>query len=72
MMLGVVVAEQTGLINALLRGGVTRVPAKYMTFTVALVGICGGVAGDAAYVVLITYGSGSGASSSMGSSTMGT
>ncbi len=53
MMLGVVVAEQTGLINALLRGGVTRVPAKYMTFTVALVGICGSVASDAAYVVLI-------------------
>lgn len=53
MMLGVVVAEQSGLINALLRGGVTRVPAKYMTFTVALVGICGSIASDAAYVVLI-------------------
>src|SRR5699024_6592076 len=51
MMLGVVVAEQTGLINALLRGGVTRVPAKYMTFTVALVGICGSFVSDAAYVV---------------------
>ncbi|MDS1271877.1 AbgT family transporter [Lipingzhangella sp. LS1_29] len=53
MMLGVVVAEQTGLLNALLRGSVVRVPAKYMTFTVALVGICGSVASDAAYVVLI-------------------
>ncbi|GAB3735147.1 AbgT family transporter [Nocardiopsis nanhaiensis] len=53
MMLGVVVAEQTGLINALLRGSVTRVPAKYMTFTVAIMGILGSIASDAAYVVLI-------------------
>lgn len=53
IMLGVVVAEQTGLINAILRGSITRVPAKYMTFVVALVGICGSIASDAAYVILI-------------------
>ncbi len=53
MMLGVVVAEQTGLINAVLRSSITRVPAKYMTFVVALVGICGSIASDAAYVILI-------------------
>lgn len=53
MMLGVVVAEQTGLINALLRGSIVRVPAKYMTFVVALVGIVGSIASDAAYVILI-------------------
>lgn len=53
MMLGVVVAEQTGLINAILRGSITRVPAKYMTFVVAIVGICGSIASDAAYVFLI-------------------
>lgn len=53
MIMGVVVSEQTGLLNALLRGSVTRVPAKWMTFVVALAGICGSVASDAAYVVLI-------------------
>ncbi len=53
IMLGVVVAEQTGLINAILRGSITRVPAKYMTFVVALLGICGSIASDAAYVILI-------------------
>ncbi|WP_317493806.1 AbgT family transporter [Haloechinothrix sp. LS1_15] len=53
MMLGVVVAEQSGLLSAMLRGSVTRVPAKWLTFVVALTGICGSVASDAAYVVLV-------------------
>ncbi|MCC5697226.1 AbgT family transporter, partial [Klebsiella pneumoniae] len=35
---------------------VTRVPAKYLTFVVALTGISGSVASDAAYVVLIPLG----------------
>src|SRR5690606_1174178 len=56
VMLGVSVAEQSGLLNAMLRGSVTRVPAKYLTFVVALTGISGSVASDAAYVVLIPLG----------------
>lgn len=56
VMLGVSVAEQSGLLNAMLRGSVTRVPAKYLTFVVALAGISGSVASDAAYVVLIPLG----------------
>ncbi|MDA3629248.1 AbgT family transporter [Saccharopolyspora sp. WRP15-2] len=56
VMLGVSVAEQSGMLNAMLRGSVTRVPAKYLTFVVALVGISGSVASDAAYVVLIPLG----------------
>ncbi|MGW1682231.1 AbgT family transporter [Saccharopolyspora sp. NPDC002376] len=56
VMLGVSVAEQSGMLNAMLRGSVTRVPAKYLTFVVALAGISGSVASDAAYVVLIPLG----------------
>ncbi|WP_432757771.1 AbgT family transporter [Saccharopolyspora erythraea] len=56
VMLGVSVAERSGLLNAMLRGSVTRVPARYLTFVVALVGITGSVASDAAYVVLIPLG----------------
>lgn len=56
VMLGVSVAEQSGLLSAMLRGSVTRVPAKYLTFVVALAGISGSVASDAAYVVLIPLG----------------
>ncbi|MEV0086942.1 AbgT family transporter [Saccharopolyspora sp. NPDC050642] len=56
VMLGVSVAEHSGLLSAMLRGSVTRVPAKYLTFVVALVGISGSVASDAAYVVLIPLG----------------
>lgn len=56
VMLGVAVAEKAGLLHALLRGSVTRVPAKWLTFALALAGITGSVASDAAYVVLIPLG----------------
>ncbi|WP_047870205.1 AbgT family transporter [Nocardiopsis sp. RV163] len=56
VMLGVSVAERSGLLNAMLRGSVTRVPARWLTFAVALTGITGSVASDAAYVVLIPLG----------------
>ncbi len=56
VMLGVSVAEHSGLLGAMLRGSVTRVPPKYLTFAVALAGITGSVASDAAYVVLIPLG----------------
>ncbi|MFC4560655.1 AbgT family transporter [Nocardiopsis mangrovi] len=56
VMLGVAVAERSGMLNALLRGSVTRVPGKLLTFSLALAGVCGSVASDAAYVVLIPLG----------------
>ncbi|MGI5121917.1 AbgT family transporter [Marinactinospora thermotolerans] len=56
VMLGVSVAERSGLLNAMLRGSVTRVPARWLTFVLALAGITGSVASDAAYVVLIPLG----------------
>ncbi|WP_433873742.1 AbgT family transporter [Saccharopolyspora sp. CA-218241] len=56
VMLGVSVAERSGLLGALLRGSVSRVPPKYLTFALALTGISGSVASDAAYVVLIPLG----------------
>ncbi|MFC7330911.1 AbgT family transporter [Marinactinospora rubrisoli] len=56
VMLGVSVAERAGLLNAMLRGSVTRVPRSWLTFTLALTGITGSVASDAAYVVLIPLG----------------
>ena len=56
VMLGVSVAEHSGLLHAMLRGSVIRVPAKYLTFAVAVVGVSGSVASDAAYVVLLPLG----------------
>ena len=56
VMLGVSVAEAAGLLSAMLRGGVTRVPARWLTFALALTGITGSVASDAAFVVLIPLG----------------
>ncbi|GAA1087851.1 AbgT family transporter [Nocardiopsis metallicus] len=53
VMIGVSVAEQSGLITAALRGSVTRVPKKWLTFAVVLTGISASVASDAAYVVYI-------------------
>lgn len=56
VMLGVAVAENSGLIFAAIRVVVTRVSPKWLTFTLALVGITGSVASDAIYVVLIPLG----------------
>jgi aminobenzoyl-glutamate transport protein len=56
VMLGVAVAERSGLLNALLRGSVTRVPDKLLTFALALTGVSASVASDAAYVVLVPLG----------------
>ncbi|MGD8150059.1 AbgT family transporter [Ornithinimicrobium sp. Y1694] len=52
VLLGVAVAEQAGLISACLRGAVTKVSPKLLTFVVALAGIVGSVAADALYVIL--------------------
>lgn len=55
-MLGIAVAQQSGLIDTVLRHTVTRVPGKYVTFALAMTAMIGHVAGDAAYVALIPLG----------------
>ncbi|MCR3721701.1 MULTISPECIES: AbgT family transporter [Prauserella salsuginis group] len=56
VMLGVAVAERSGMLTALLRRTVTRVQPKYLTFALSLAGISASVASDAAYVVLVPLG----------------
>ena len=53
VMLGVAVAEGSGMIGAAIRIVVSRVPRRWLTFTVALAGVTGSVASDAIYVILI-------------------
>lgn len=55
-MLGVAVAEQTGLLAAMVRAMVDRVSPKILTFMVALAGVTGSVASDAIYVIIIPLG----------------
>ncbi|NUP07572.1 MAG: AbgT family transporter [Polyangiaceae bacterium] len=52
-MLGVGVAEEAGLISALIRKLVTVAPAKALTYILVFVGILSSVAADAGYLVLI-------------------
>jgi hypothetical protein len=56
VMLGVAIADKTGLLPALMRAALTRVPAKLVTFAVALTCMFSHVAGDAAFVVMIPLG----------------
>lgn len=56
VMLGIAVAERSGLITSLLHAMVARVPARYLTFALAMTAMVGHVAGDAAYVTLIPLG----------------
>ncbi|WP_281163343.1 AbgT family transporter [Nesterenkonia alba] len=53
VMLGVAVAEGSGLISAAIRVAVSRVSRGWLTFTVALLGVTGSVASDAIYIILI-------------------
>lgn len=55
-MLGIAIAERSGLIDAVLRNTVTKVPTKYVTFALSMAAMIGHVAGDAAYVTLIPLG----------------
>lgn len=55
-MLGVGVAEQSGLINALLKGAVKITPAKLITPMVVFLGVMSNIASDAGYVILIPLG----------------
>jgi aminobenzoyl-glutamate transport protein len=56
MILGVSVAEQTGFFSALIRTVVQRTPPVFITFVLALVGICANVASDAGIIILPTLG----------------
>lgn len=56
VMLGVAVAERSGLLAAVLRSGVSKVSPKWVTFALAFTGMVAHVASDAAYVVLIPLG----------------
>lgn len=56
VMLGVAVAEHSGLLSALVRSMVAKVGTKVLTFTLALAGVTGSVASDAVYVILIPLG----------------
>ncbi|HEY9032495.1 MAG TPA: AbgT family transporter [Pseudomonadales bacterium] len=52
-MLGIGIAEQSGLLAALLQQTVKRAPGVLLTFVVAFAGIMSSLAADAGYVVLI-------------------
>ena len=55
-MLGVGVAERSGLINTLLKGVVKITPAKWITPMVVFLGVMANAANDAGYVILIPLG----------------
>lgn len=55
-MLGIGVAERTGLISALLRGFVLSVPRRFITVGLVFAGVMSSVASDAGYVVLPPLG----------------
>ena len=55
-MLGVGVAEHSGLINALLKSAVKVTPAKLITPVVVFLGVMSNIASDAGYVILIPLG----------------
>lgn len=55
-MLGVGVAEQSGLINTLLKRAVTVTPAKLISPVVVFLGVMSNIASDAGYVILIPLG----------------
>ncbi|MEJ3659245.1 AbgT family transporter [Actinomycetes bacterium KLBMP 9759] len=56
VLLGVAIADKAGLVTAALRGGLAKVPARWVTFALAFAGMVSHVITDAAYVVLIPLG----------------
>lgn len=56
VMLGVAVAEHSGLISAAVRSMVARTGPKTLTFAVALAGVTGSIASDAIFIVIIPLG----------------
>src|SRR5262245_66677675 len=55
-MVGVGLAEEAGLINALIRKIVLVAPRRAMTFILVFVGVLSSIASDAGYIVLIPLG----------------
>lgn len=56
-MLGVAIAEYSGLIGAAIRASILRVHSPaLLTFVIALAGVTGSIASDAVYVILIPIG----------------
>jgi len=55
-MLGVGVAEQSGMINSLLKRVVSVTPARLLTPVIVFLGVMSNVASDAGYVILIPLG----------------
>ncbi|ONI84115.1 p-aminobenzoyl-glutamate transporter [Actinosynnema sp. ALI-1.44] len=53
VMLGVAVADKTGLLPALMRAALAKVPAKLVTFAISLTAMFAQIASDAAFVVMI-------------------
>ncbi|WP_338597986.1 AbgT family transporter [Saccharopolyspora sp. SCSIO 74807] len=56
MILGVSVAERSGLLEALLRSTVVRLPGRWVTFAVAFTGMIAHIMSDSAYLVMIPLG----------------
>lgn len=56
MILGVSVAEQTGFFSAIIRTIIQRAPPAFITFIIALAGICANVASDAGIIITSTLG----------------
>ncbi|MFW5889847.1 MAG: AbgT family transporter, partial [Marinilabiliaceae bacterium] len=56
VMLGIGVAEHTGMISVALRVFVSKVPNSLITFSIVVAGMLSSVAADAGYVVLIPLG----------------
>ena len=55
-MLGVGIAEQSGLINTMLKSAVKVTPAKLITPMIVFLGVISNIASDAGYVILIPLG----------------
>ncbi len=56
VMLGVALATETGMLHALLRASIVKVPTGWLTFALAFTGMTAHVLGDSAYVVLVPLG----------------
>ncbi|MGM9988739.1 MAG: AbgT family transporter [Bacillaceae bacterium] len=56
VMLGIGLAERSGLIGTSLRGLVTSVPSSFVTVTVVFAGVMSSMASDAGYVILTPLG----------------
>ena len=56
VIMGVAVAERTGFLAAVMRVGVSRVPASWVVFAVAFAGTAAHVASAAAYIILVPLG----------------